>query len=184
MRAAYLGGLWVLGLTAWQATVGWNRTASLGDTARFNVMLFQLLTLKVQLPLLLFFAALTAASTITQEKDRRTFLLLLVTDLRNYEIVLGKLFGSLLQIGLLLAGMVPLLMLHLFLGGVSGDQVVQAVVVLAATALAAGSLGGLIALWRDKTFQSLALTVLFLVLYLCVVHALTALPALLGLVGV
>ena len=27
--------------------------------------------------------------------------------------------------------------------------------------LAAGSLGGLIALWRDRTFQSLALTVLF-----------------------
>src|SRR5712692_1338154 len=69
MRAAYLGALWILGLTAWQATVGWNRTATLGDAARFNVMLFQLLTLKVQLPLLLFFASVSAASTITQEKD-------------------------------------------------------------------------------------------------------------------
>ena len=182
MRTAYLGLLWILGLTAWQATVGWDRTASLGDTARFGLQLFQVLTY-VQLLLLLFFAALSAASTITQEKDRRTFLLLLLTDLRNYEIVLGKLFGSLLQIGLLLAAMVPLLLLNLFLGGVSGEQVVQAVVVLAATALAAGSLGGLIALWRDKTFQSLALTVLFLVLYLCLVHALSALPVLLGLVG-
>ena len=53
----------------------------------------------------MFFAALSAAGTITQEKDRRTFILLLLTDLRNYEIVLGKLLGSLLQIGLLLAGM-------------------------------------------------------------------------------
>ena len=26
-RTAYLGLLWVLGLTAWQATVGWNQTA-------------------------------------------------------------------------------------------------------------------------------------------------------------
>src|SRR5262245_57205936 len=181
-RTVYLGLLWVLGLTAWQATVGWDRAATLGDTARFGLLLFQVLTY-VQLVVLLFFAALPAASTVTLEKDRRTFLLLLMTDLRNYEIVLGKLLGSLLQIGLLVAGMVPLLMLHLFLGGVSGEQVIQAVVVLAATALAAGSLGGLIALWRDKTFQALALTVLFLVLYLCLVHALSVLPFLLQLVG-
>jgi hypothetical protein len=53
---------------------------------------------------------------------------------------------------------------------------VQAVVVVAATALAAGSLGGLIALWRDRTFQALALTVLCLVLYLCLVHGLGLLP--------
>ena len=47
-----------------------------------------------------------AASAVSLEKDRRTFILLLITDLRSYEIVLGKLFGSLLQIGLLLAGVV------------------------------------------------------------------------------
>src|SRR5205807_4325231 len=109
---------------------------------------------------------LSAASSITQEKDRRTFILLLLTDLRNYEIVLGKLLGSLLQILLLLAGMLPILALNLLLGGVTGEQVLQAAVVLAATALAAGSLGLLVALWREKTFQALALTVLFLVLYL------------------
>src|SRR5215831_16942286 len=154
MRAAYLGGLWILGLTAWQATVGWNRTATLGDAARFNVMLFQLLTLKVQLPLLLFFAALSAASAITQEKDRRTFVLLLITDLRNYEIVLGKLLGSLLQILVLLAGMVPVLAILLLLGGVTPVQVAEAFLVLTAAALAAGSLGCLVALWRDKTFQA------------------------------
>jgi hypothetical protein len=55
---------------------------------------------------------------------------------------------------------------------------VQAVLVLGATALGAGSLGSLIALWRDKTFQALALTVLFLVLYLCLVQALALLPQL------
>jgi hypothetical protein len=180
MRSAYLGALWILGLTAWQATVGWNRTATLGDAARFNIMLFQLLTLKVQLPLLLFFASLTAASAITQEKDRRTFVLLLLTDLRNYEIVLGKLFGSLLQIALFLAGTVPLLALLLLLGGIAPHQVAQAILVLATAGLAAGSLGTLIALWRDKTFPALALTTLFLVLYVCVVRALGLLPEVIG----
>ena len=61
----------------------------------------------MQLALLLFFSALSAASTISLEKDRRTFLLLLLTDLRNDEIVLGKLFGSLLQILLVLVGSIP-----------------------------------------------------------------------------
>jgi hypothetical protein len=44
--------------------------------------------------------------------------------------------------------------------------------VLIATAFAAGSVGGLIALWRDRTFQALALSVLALVLYVAAVQAL------------
>src|SRR6266852_9313603 len=125
-RSFYLLLLWVLALTAWQITVGWEQAATLGDTARFGLFLFQVLTLYVQLPLLLFFSALSAAGTIAQEKDRRTFILLLLTDLRNYEIVLGKLFGSLLQIGLLLLGTVPVLGLLLLLGGVDYRQIIQA----------------------------------------------------------
>src|SRR5262249_29375612 len=134
----------------------------------------------VQLPLLLFFAALSAASAVSQEKDRRTFILLLLTDLRSYEIVLGKLLGSLLQIGLLLIGMLPVLALLTLLGGVDLVQVAQAGLVLAATALAAGAVGNLIALWQEKTFQALALTVLFLVLYYFLVQGLTILPVLSG----
>jgi len=168
-------------VTAWQATVGWSHTATLGDTARFGTILFNLFTFWVQLPLLLFFAALSAASTISREKDRRTFVLLLMTDMANYEIVLGKVLGSLLQIVLLLAGMIPILAAILLLGGVSPLQVAQSTLILAATAIGAASLGGLVALWREKTFPALALTVLFLVLYLCLVRALGLLPGVLGL---
>jgi ABC-type Na+ efflux pump permease subunit len=179
MRSLYLGALWVLILTVWQTAVGWEQPATLGDHARFGILAFQVLTY-VQLLLLLFFAALSAASTVAQEKDRRTFVLLLLTDLRNYEIVLGKLLGSLLQIALFLAGAVPVLALLLLLGGIDYRQIVWATLVLGTTALAAGSLGGLIALWRDKTFQSLALTVLVLMLYLCLVHALSLVPVFWG----
>jgi ABC-type transport system involved in multi-copper enzyme maturation permease subunit len=174
-RAAYLGTLWVLAVTAWLATGIWNRAATLGEMSRLGPLLFLLLTY-VQLALFLFFAALSAASAVALEKDRRTFLLLLLTDLRNDEIVLGKLLGSLLPIGLLLLGTVPALMLLVLLGGVALPQVGQAVLVIGMTALAAGSLGCLIALWRDRTFQSLALTVLLLVLYLCLVRGLSLVP--------
>jgi ABC-type transport system involved in multi-copper enzyme maturation permease subunit len=173
VRAAYVGLLWVLGLTAWQVTVGWNQTATLGDNSRFGLLLFQVFT-SVQLVLLPFFAALSAASAVSQEKDRRTFVLLLLTDLRSYEIVLGKLLGSFLQIGLLLLGMVPVLGFITLLGGVAPEQVGQATLVLASTALAAGAAGNLVALWREKTFQALALTVLLLVLYVCLVRAVPA----------
>jgi ABC-type Na+ efflux pump permease subunit len=176
-RAASLGLLWIIGLTAWQAAVGWHRTALLGETARFGLLLFQIFTF-ILLTLLVFFAALSAASTVAQEKDRRTFILLLLTDMRDYEIVLGKLLGSLLPIALLLLGAVPVLAMLLLLGGIDPEQVLQAVLILAATAFGSGSLGGLIALWRDRTFQSLALSVLFLVLYLCLVRAIGFIPSL------
>lgn len=177
-RSAYLGAIWAVGVAAWQMTVGWGRMPTVGDTSRFGLLLFEIFT-GMQL-VLVFLAALAAASAVMQEKDRRTLLLLLLTDLRSYEIVLGKLLGSLLPIALLLLGVVPVLTLLLLLGGVSFGQVGQMVLGLAAVTLAAGSLGNLVALWRDRTFQALALTVLFLVLYLCLAYfyvaALVALP--------
>jgi ABC-type Na+ efflux pump permease subunit len=175
LRAAYLGGLLVVAVTAWLATLGLSRSATLGDSARLGPLLFVLLTY-VQLALFLFFPALACAGAIAKEKDRRTFVLLLMTDLRNTEIVLGKLFGSLLPILVLQLAGVPLLILLMLLGGVGLDQVLQASAVMAGTALAAGSLGGLVALWRDKTFQSLALTTLFLVFYLLIVRGLSLVP--------
>src|ERR1043166_6698910 len=174
-RSLYLGAFWVLLLTIWQTTVGWEYAATLGDFARFGILAFQVLAY-VQLTLLLFFAALSAASTISLEKARRTFLLLLITDLHNYEIVLGKLLGSLLNIALMLVGSIPVFALLMCLGGIDPYQIVGAMLVLTTTALAAGSLGCLVALWREKTFQAIAMTVLFLVLYLCLVQALSLVP--------
>jgi ABC-type Na+ efflux pump permease subunit len=170
-RAAMIGLLGILGITTWQATVGFSREATLGETAAFGLLLFQIVAF-VQLLLTLFFAALSAAGAVSQEKDRRTFVLLLLTDMRDYEIVLGKLLGALLPILTLQLISAPVLAMLLLLGGIDPEQVFQAVVVLLAAGVAAGSLGGLVALWRDKTYQALALSVLFLVLYICLTQGL------------
>jgi ABC-type Na+ efflux pump permease subunit len=175
LRSAYLGGLLVVALTTWLATLGLNRQATLGETAQLGSLIFVLLTY-VQLALFLFFSALSCASSIAKEKDRRTFVLLLMTDLSNPEIVLGKIVGSLLPIFTLLLAGVPFLTLLMLLGGFGFDQILQATAVMAATSLAAGSLGGLVALWRDRTFQSLALTTLLLMFYLLLARGLTLLP--------
>ena len=150
-RAAVVGLLAILGITTWQATIGFSRDATLGEAAGFGILLFQIVVF-VQLLLTLFFAALSAASAVSQEKDRRTFILLLLTDMRDYEIVVGKLLGALLPIVIQLLITAPVLAMLLLLGGIDPEQVVQAVLVLAAAAAGAGSLGGLIALWRELTF--------------------------------
>jgi ABC-type Na+ efflux pump permease subunit len=170
-RMALVGLLGILGITTWQATVGFSREATLGETASFGLLLFQIVAF-VQLLLTLFFAALSAAGAVSQEKDRRTFVLLLLTDMRDYEIVLGKMLGALLPILVLLLVTAPVLALLLLLGGIDPEQVLQAELVLFASAIAAGSLGGLVALWREKTYQALALSVLFLVLYICLTQGL------------
>jgi hypothetical protein len=52
------------------------------------------------------------------------------------------------------------------LGGVSIEQILRVQAVTLVSALVAGSLGSTIALWREKTFQSLAMTVLVIVFWL------------------
>src|SRR5205823_6405352 len=85
--------------------------------------------------------ALSAASAVSQEKDRRTFVLLLLTRMNDYEIVLGKLLGALLPIAVQVLATAPVLAMLLLLGGIDPEQVLQAVLVLGAAAFAAGSRG-------------------------------------------
>ena len=156
--------------TAWQSLIGWQDVDELGILARFGAILFVLFSL-LQLALILFFAPLAAATAVAHEKDRRTFILLLMTDLSDVEIVLGKLVASLLQVATLLAAGAPVLLACVLLGGVSPAQVVEVLGVTAASGLVCGSLGQVVALWRDRTFQSLALTVLIVALGLIAFEA-------------
>ncbi|MDB5352972.1 MAG: hypothetical protein JWN86_4219 [Planctomycetota bacterium] len=181
-RASYAALLFILMWTAWQVLVGWREVTEIGIIARFGGILFQMFVL-MQLTLMLFFAPLAAATAVALEKDRRTFVLLLMTDLTDLEIVLGKLLASLLQILTLLLSAAPVYFLCLMLGGVSPVQVIEVLGVTAAAGLAGGCLGLLVALSRDRTFQSLALTVLSMVLGLASIEAVLALfasPSILG----
>jgi len=172
-RASYVGLLFILMWTAWQSRVGFAEISEIGLIAYFGHLLFRWFVL-FQLTLMLFFAPLSAATSVAHEKDRRTFVLLLMTDLRDVEIIVGKLMASLLQVLTLLATSAPVFFLCLLLGGVSPGQVLDVVMVTAAAGLVGGSLGLLVALGRDRTFQSLALTVLSLVLALAGIETLGA----------
>lgn len=144
---------------------GTQAVRNISDMANFGSTLFQILA-PLQLSLLLFFSAMQAASNIAVEKDRQTLILLLMSRLTNSELVLGKLFASLLNIGVMLISSVPVFMLIVLFGGTSFVQVGWTFVVTFIASLAAGSLGVTIALWREKTFQSLALVAMVLVAWL------------------
>ena len=161
-RASFSCFLFILLWTAWQSIIGWQDVRELGVMARFGGILYFMFAM-LQLTLMLFFAPLFTAAAVSYEKDRRTFTLLLMTDLSDLEIVLGKLVAGLLNIFMILAASIGLVSLCAFFGGISFGQVVNLFAVTAASGVAGGALGLLIALWRDRTFQSISLTILMVV---------------------
>jgi ABC-type transport system involved in multi-copper enzyme maturation permease subunit len=160
-RTAYVVALLVLMWTLWMVLAGTQEVRNISDLARFGMILFQLLA-PLQLAVVVFFSALSTASAVAHEKDRRTLVLLLMTRLNNCELVLGKLLGSLLHVFTLFLAGLPVFAMVLVFGGVSPEQAFSAMAVTLAAALAAGSLGSTIALWRERTFQTLAMTALVL----------------------
>ena len=168
-RALFLGALWVLLLTVWQTTVGWDRPPTLGDTARFGLLAFQILTY-VQLACC---SSSPPCPPPAPSRRRRTAAPSCCCCSPTCAITRSS-WASCSAASCKSASCWPArcrCCAAAAAGRHRAGKSVQAIVVLATTAVAAGSLGGLIALWRDKTFQALALTVLFLVLYLCLTRA-------------
>ena len=71
-RTAYPLALVTLVWTAWLVLHGTQLIRSVGDMARFGASLFYILS-TLQLAVLTFLAAITAASAVAQEKDKKTF---------------------------------------------------------------------------------------------------------------
>lgn len=172
-RALYVSALFGLVLTAWLILIGSQQVSSLGDLSRFGAAVFALLA-PLQMAMAVMFSALLTAAAVAQEKDRRTLDLLLMTNLSNSELVLGKLLASMLGVLVLIVAAIPLLMLITLLGGVSFVQVARVVAVTLTAAAVAGSLGSMIALWRERTFQSLALTALLLMFWVLIGEGIAA----------
>ncbi len=172
-RSAYAAALLLLTCTAWLVLTGTQIVRDVSDLAQFAGLVFQILA-PLQLALAVFFSAMLAASAVAQEKDRRTFVLLLLTNLSNQELVLGKLLASLLHVLVMFAAGLPVFMLLSLLGGVSVEQIARTAAVTVASIIVCGSLGSTLALWREKTFQALALFVLILVFWLALGEILAA----------
>ncbi|MEQ8849805.1 ABC transporter permease subunit [Botrimarina sp.] len=174
-RTLLVAALLGLTLTAWQVFVG-ARAGGLsgpGDLARFGRTVFELLSPLV-VTIAVLFSALFSAAAVSQEKSRGTLVLLLLTDLRNSELVLGRLLASLLTVLVATLAVVPFYLVLALLGGIGHAQVCWVTAVTLLAALAAGSLGSTLALWREKTFQTLGLTAIGIVVWMALGEAIAA----------
>jgi ABC-type transport system involved in multi-copper enzyme maturation permease subunit len=151
--------------TTWLLLAGVQPVQNAGDLARFGVLIFQLLA-PFQMIVLLFMAALAGCSAVSYEKDKQTLTLLLMTSLSDSQVVLGKIGAGLLWTMNAFLSSAPIVFLMPLLGGVSIEQVVACTLVTGCTLIASCSLGATVAFWREKTFQSIAVTVLIIALWL------------------
>ncbi|GIW99556.1 MAG: hypothetical protein KatS3mg111_2889 [Pirellulaceae bacterium] len=158
-RVVFVASLFSLVCTAWALMAGIQQVRNIGDLSRFGALVFQIVA-PLELIVAMFLAAVTAANSVCHEKDRRTLVLLLLTRLTNSQIVVGKLAASLVTIFSLILASAPLLLLIALMGGVTDIQVGMALLLIAVTSWWCGALANLIAFWREKTFQTLAITVL------------------------
>ncbi len=161
-RVVFVLTLFSLVCTAWALMAGIQQVRNLGDLSRFGALVFQIVV-PLELIVTMFLATVTSASGVSQEKDRRTLILLLLTRMSSSQIVLGKLVSSLIGVANLILAALPLLLLIAILGGVSASQVYSATAIVFVTACWSAALANVVAFWREKTFQTLAITLLAIV---------------------
>lgn len=164
MRAVYVATLFLLLCTGYLVLDGSRSLETSSDSARFGGWMFALLA-PLQLLVLTSLASVSAASSVAQEKDRRTLVLLLLTRLSGFEVVAGKLFATLLTPFSMLLCSLPLFLTLPLLGGVSVGQVLSVFIVTAVSVFVSGTIGTVVGMWREKTFQAIAMTVLLLLMY-------------------
>ena len=132
--------------------------APAGTTLRELAQMAELFFLAVsgtQLSLVLLAAPAATAGAICLDRARGTIAHLLLTDLSNAEIVLGKLAARLIPILSLLACMLPVMELLALLGGVDPTALLGSFAVSLGVAVLGCSLAMLFSLWVGKTHEAL-----------------------------
>ena len=103
-----------------------------------------------------------AAGTITGEKERKTYEMLLASPLRPAAIVLGKLVASLTHLGVLIFASLPIVMLCLPLGGVSLYEVLAAYLGLILSVVSFGMISVACSAYFQRTSASLVVSYLLI----------------------
>ncbi|MGQ0848305.1 MAG: ABC transporter permease [Actinomycetota bacterium] len=114
---------------------GMGRLIATGFMGRF---LFQGMMMLMMSAVIMVVPGVTALA-IVSERERQTLPLLQVTQLSNYQLVLGKLSSSMSYFLLLLLAVAPVMALPLLFGGMSLLDVLAALAIMVATAVMLGS---------------------------------------------
>src|SRR5437868_13081732 len=103
-----------------------------------------------------------AAGSITGEKERKSYEMLLASPLRPAAIVLGKLLASLCHLAILIFASLPIVMLCLPLGGVSLYEVLAAYLALILSVVTFGMISLACSSYFKRTASSLVVAYLLI----------------------
>lgn len=149
-----LGGLGLAWSAAFQASGGPPRALGMFLELGTGVLL------GVQFVVAVLLTPLWTANVIAGEKERRTLEFLLATDLRNTEIVLGRLVARLAVLVLLLLTGLPAFFLAVFLGGVAAELVLAGFVVTLLTMVSLACLTVLCSVYAHRVATTVVLAYL------------------------
>jgi ABC-type transport system involved in multi-copper enzyme maturation permease subunit len=135
------------------------------EAAVFAEYFFQAFVM-IQYCVLIVLTPAYVAGTIAEEKERKTLEFILATDLRNREIVLGKLCSRIANLMLLLLTGLPILSLVQFMGGVDPTLVVAWYAATALSVLSLASFSMLNSVLNRKPRDAVAVTYFCLFGYL------------------
>ena len=132
---------------AGQATLGQSSTAP--GTRLINLFFLG------QYLLMAMMAPSFAAGTITGEKERKTYEMLLASPMRPSAVVFGKLLASLGHLAVLVFASLPIVMLCLPLGGVSAWEVLATYVAMGASVMLFGMISVTASSYFSRTIAAL-----------------------------
>jgi ABC-type transport system involved in multi-copper enzyme maturation permease subunit len=135
------------------------------DMARFSSGIFYTFML-VQFGLVALLTPAYTAGAIAEEKDRKTLPFLMATDLRDREIILGKLMSRLLNLTLFVLTALPILSFLQFVGGVDPGLLLAGFAATFLTMLGLASLSLFNSVLAKKTRDAIVMTYVEAVAYL------------------
>jgi ABC-type transport system involved in multi-copper enzyme maturation permease subunit len=153
--AAILAGLFLVWTTERDENPA--ARASLRAQARIGEQLFYTV-IGIQLVLVMLAAPAYTAGAVCLDKARGALIHLLVTDLSNAEIILGKLAARLAPVLGLVGCTVPIVFLSLFFGGIQPEALIGAFLATIGVAIFACTLALTLSVWAQKTYEVLLAT--------------------------
>jgi ABC-type transport system involved in multi-copper enzyme maturation permease subunit len=168
-RVAFLGFLLAALFAVWQTEAVQSPDPNQRLQANVGQVFFEALV-SIQLVLVLLAAPAATAGAVCRDKARGTLTHLLVTDLSNTEIVLGKLAARLASVLGLVACGAPVLFLALLLGGIDPGALTAAVLITVGVAVVGCALALTLSVWGSRPYEVLLAT------YMAWIVALLAVP--------
>lgn len=164
-RSLFVAILLVGLVIAWTTNDTSRSRATIQGQAEVGLYLYQAIV-GTQLVLLLLAAPAATAGAVCLDKARGTLTHLLMTDLSNAEIVLGKLAARLAPVLGLAASALPAVALGTLMGGIDPRALTGAFLVSLGVAVFACTLALVLSIWGTKTHEVLMMTYAILLVFL------------------